>query len=124
MLDFAYENGNDIIICVNDKIIGGVKEAVFGNENTCYAISEFLNDVPIKNIEKPNYKIQLSGVDAKNVKIFENGSADKVCVKSADKTVIYSGCFTDSVITTVMPNKKIEYTVKITAAERSEINAD
>lgn len=123
-MDFSYENGSDITIYVNDKIIGGVREAVFGNENTCYGISEFLNDIPFKNIKKASYKIQLAGVGTESLKLFENQSADTIRVEGSDKKVIYSGCFTDSITTTVMPNKKIEYTVKITAAERSEINAD
>ncbi len=124
MADFSFEKGDDITIYINGQILGGVKGAVCRRDNTCYSISEFLNDIPVKKLSKSNYQLELVLDGSDILQTFQGQNIQSIEFAGSYRKVIYSDCFIDSVDTSINPEKPIEYTVKITAVERSEIDGE
>lgn len=121
MSDFAFEKGDDIIIRLNGKIVGGVKKATCRIENTFYDISQFLTDVPVERITGKVYNIELVMNNSRKLDFLQGQSFDCLEIFNTKKTVTYKDCFISSVTAGISAKNAVEYTVKITARERREI---
>lgn len=121
MADFAFEKGDDIIIRLNGKIVGGVKKATCRIENTFYDISQFLTDVPVERITGKVYNIELVMNNSRKLDFLQGQSFDCLEIFNTKKTVTYKDCFISSVTASITAKNAVEYTVKITARERREI---
>lgn len=117
MAVFTFEKGSEVVIKLNEKILGGVYRAVCEIENTFTDIGSFLEAKPVCRIPETTRRIVLE-TDFQNADVFEEKTSfEIISFTTKNKIIVFEGCTIESVDITVLPNDKIKYVIKISAEE-------
>lgn len=115
-----YLNGSDVTVIADGVTVGGVLSAECGQQNEVERIEEYLTDVPVAQLPVTSYYIKL------RMRVQPYGSLglnpDEVVLQSGARRVTYRRCAVESVKCEILPRLAVEYTVTLSAGERSETN--
>ncbi|MEE1264090.1 hypothetical protein [Ruminococcus sp.] len=119
-MNVTFLNGADVTVRADGVVVGGVIKAETGQKNTVDKIEEYLTDVPVAQFSETSYYIKLTmkaqpygtlGLDPGEVSLSCGGCR-----------VVYTGCCVQNVKCEILPNSAVQYTVLISAGERSVEN--
>lgn len=117
MTDFVFEKGDDVIIELENKILGGVKKAVCSTTNSFTEIGSFLDDEPLCRIPETSRSIILE-TDAESIAPFrENDYFSSISFSTKTHTLVYGDCMIESMDITVAPNDRLCCKIIISAKE-------
>lgn len=117
MVEFNFSKGNDVVISLNDIVLGGVSSAVCYKNTKFVDIMQFLTDVPVHRTAQNSYAVTLT-MNFENKNPFENSENFGMKFSDNSKTVEYKGCFVSSIESKINAVGAIENVVKISAKER------
>lgn len=117
MVEFNFAKGNDVVISLDDIVLGGVSSAVCYKNTKFVDIMQFLTDVPVHRTAQNSYIVTLM-MNFENKNPFENSEDFVMKFSDNSKTVEYLGCFVSSIESKINAVGAIEDIVTVSAKER------
>lgn len=121
MNEFGFISGSEVRVRVNGSVVGGVLSAVCKTENNLIIIEEFLTEKPVYSAPSPSFIIELK-THADPDGIFIEDGFETISFECGGKTVEYSGCAVSKKESRLSSRGNIEYSVVISAGNRSVEN--
>lgn len=116
-MKFSFEKGSDLLIKVDGEILGGVIRLRRAVKNNPDAVYEFLNEKPVALIPRKTYVLRFY-MRCENGCVFD-GDFNSIEVCGRGKSETYTMCTATRCESRAYPNTDINYTVTVTARERS-----
>ena len=117
MIEFNFAKGNNVVISLDDIVLGGVSSAVCYKNTKFVDIVQFLSDAPVHRTAQNSYTVTLT-MNFKNKNPFENSEDFIIKISDNSKTIEYKGCFVCSIESKINAVGAIDDVVTISAKEK------
>ena len=119
-MNATYLKGDDVTVTADGSVIGGVLGVECGRRNSVEKIEEYLTDVPVAQFPKTVYYVTLRLQAQPYATLgFVPAEVSLIC---GSCRVSYTDCCVEHVKGEILPHAAVEYTVTLTAGERSVEN--
>lgn len=117
MIEFKFAKGNDLVVLLNDIVLGGVSSAVCAKNTKFDDVMQFLTDVPVHRVAQNSYTVTLK-MNFESENPFDSVEDFVIKFANESKTVEYKGCFVSKIESKINALGAIEDIVTISAKER------